>query len=496
MLSHFLHPQTMASAAVSALASAVWEGTALVFCVALLLRLFRGLSAAARSFIWLNVFLLLVFLHVIPHGFQRAALAAASGQTQSAVLNFNPVWSLVILGVWAMCSLFRAAQLMLSAVRVHRLAARAVAVDMDDELKPLLQIKSDGWLSGRGSRGAAELCVSPDVERPSVLGFFHPRVLLPPALMEELSESELRQVLVHEMEHLRRGDDWTNLVQKVALVFFPLNPALLWVERRLCSERELACDDSVLRIGGARKAYAICLTHLAEYARFRRSLSLVLGAWEKQSELVRRVHRILRQPGENMSRWQTAALTSGLIAGVLAGGLGLSRSPQVVSFTAPAASEDAAIVPAGHFRAVNAVRLVPQAHEQLLKAEMPAAPREPSGREPSGHEPGGQIGSGMAIGAVNPSGAARPATVRHAVQRQPRRGPVESRQAWLLMTEWSGDEVSQRVVFTVAHTGRNADRDGHAIEKNIDQEKLKQPQIRRVTYAAVPLIDGWLIIQI
>jgi beta-lactamase regulating signal transducer with metallopeptidase domain len=28
---------------------------------------------------------------------------------------------------------------------------------------------------------------------------------------------------MHEMEHLRRADDWTNLLQKLALVFFPLN---------------------------------------------------------------------------------------------------------------------------------------------------------------------------------------------------------------------------------------------------------------------------------
>ena len=59
---------------------------------------------------------------------------------------------------------------------------------------------------------------------------------------------------MHEMEHLRRGDDWTNLLQKAGLVFFPLNPASFWVERRLCAERELACDDCVLRSSGARKA--------------------------------------------------------------------------------------------------------------------------------------------------------------------------------------------------------------------------------------------------
>ena len=76
--------------------------------------------------------------------------------------------------------------------------------------------------------------------RPSVLGFFRPRILVPPELLKALSPRELRQVVVHEMEHLHRADDWTNLLQKVGLVLFPLNPVLLWVERRLCAERELA----------------------------------------------------------------------------------------------------------------------------------------------------------------------------------------------------------------------------------------------------------------
>ena len=64
------------------------------------------------------------------------------------------------------------------------------------------------------------------------------------------------------MEHLRRADDWTNLLQKLGLVLFPLNPVLLWVEHRLCAERELACDDRVVSSIAGRKAYALCLTHL------------------------------------------------------------------------------------------------------------------------------------------------------------------------------------------------------------------------------------------
>ena len=111
-----------------------------------------------------------------------------------------------------------------------------------------------GAAGGWARRPGAQLCTSDEVARPSVLGFFRPRILVPPALLEALTPQELQQVVLHEMEHLRRGDDWTNLLQKIGLVLFPLNPVLVWVERRLCAERELACDDRVMQsAAGARR---------------------------------------------------------------------------------------------------------------------------------------------------------------------------------------------------------------------------------------------------
>ena len=102
-----------------------------------------------------------------------------------------------------------------------------------------------GLLGGSGRR--AELCLSDEVDRPSVVGFFRPRILLTPELFACLSAAELEQVVLHEMEHVRRYDDWTNLLQKLSLALVPLHPVLLWVERRMCLERELACDDRVMR---------------------------------------------------------------------------------------------------------------------------------------------------------------------------------------------------------------------------------------------------------
>ena len=223
-----------AAMAVSALASAVWEGAVLAACVYFCLQMFPTLSAAARSVVWLNVFVLLVLLQFVP---AMGPQVSAGNALRPAPFELDLGWSFAIAGAWGILSLLRAVQLIWSAIRSSGLAQRATAIDAGDALLALLEVRAAGpklSRSGKISR-VAELCLSDEVERPSVFGFFHPRILLPAALMERLTPQELEQVVVHEMEHLRRSDDWTNLFQKIALMVFPLNPALLWVERRLCA---------------------------------------------------------------------------------------------------------------------------------------------------------------------------------------------------------------------------------------------------------------------
>ena len=173
------------------------------------------------------------------------------------------------------------------------------------------------WWFARGSR-PVEVRLSDAVDAPSVLGFFRPAVIVPRSLWSELAPSELKQIILHEMAHLDRGDDWTNLLQKLLRALSPLNPALFWAERHLCLERERACDDAVLDAAGNARAYATCLTKLAENRLVKRAALLAPGLWKRHSELAERVENILhrrRSLGPMLSR------------GLVAAGLMLSLSP-------------------------------------------------------------------------------------------------------------------------------------------------------------------------
>lgn len=451
-----LHTTMLLSApAVSALISAVWEGTVLAGCVALCLRLLPRLSAASRSLIWMNVFLLLVLLHFVPAFTGRDSTGApVSVSSAHSVGPLHPFhldlrFSYGVAALWALLSLWRGTQLILSAIHLRRLAHRATPIDVDAALAALLR-------DGHEGRRAAQLCTSAEVERPSVFGFFRPRILVPPALIERLSPAELRQVALHEMEHLRRADDWTNLLQKIGLVLFPLNPVLLWVERRLCRERELACDDRVLRSGGARKAYALCLTRLAEFSILRRNLTLALGAWERQAELVRRVHRVLRRPHLSMGVRQARLVSGALIAGLLGGAIALARSPQLVNFVAPPSSAlDAQNRQPAVFRDVS-----------LRQNEI----RQSSVQRPEATPHMVNVNAVLSQRPA-PSLSAPNRTPRHVAMRNVKQHTAQSRQQWLVLTQWQEDEAPQGAVIAV-------DLETHT------------------SYAAVPMGNGWLIVQI
>ncbi|HEY0786949.1 MAG TPA: M56 family metallopeptidase, partial [Acidobacteriaceae bacterium] len=184
------HSARAASSFAAALAAATWKGMLLAMLVALCLRLLPQITAPARSIVWTTVFALIVLLHFAPLPSAGAAHAGVAVDQR---------WSLGIAGLWVLLSLHRAVQLGAGAARLGRLARRATPVDCGRACAHLL---------ARTSR-KVQVCTTEAVDRPSLAGFFSPRILLPPSLLAALSAAELEQILLHETEHLRRRDDWT-----------------------------------------------------------------------------------------------------------------------------------------------------------------------------------------------------------------------------------------------------------------------------------------------
>jgi beta-lactamase regulating signal transducer with metallopeptidase domain len=468
-LMNFVHGFEGVSENVSRLAatsfvSGLWQGLVLAAGVALCLRLLPKTSAAVRFSIWTAVFAVLALLPLVHASMLRAGGGVAG---HAGVVQVDVRWSFAIAALWLVASLIRAAELGMDVVRLHGIWKRATPVETS----------FDEALAAAGRR-RVQVCTSVDVDRPSVIGFFSPRILLPEDVYARLTAAELEQIVLHEAGHLRRADDWINLLQKVSLVAVPLNPVLLWVERRLCLERELACDDDVLRWTKAPKAYATCLTNLAEHRINRRVAALSLGAWERRSELARRVHSILRQ-GEGMGKTQARVVMAGLMLAMVGGAAGLSRCPQFVSFSpVDAGNSSSASVAArsltGNLQAgYQPVVFHPRgvAHERLLNASMPVASMNRTA-QPLRRVVAKRRRTAAAL--VRSNVSLRSGVLRRSDTLQ-RAG--EQGQGWVVLTSWSAQERSG-VVLTVS------------------EERDSFSSAFSSSYAAVPTQSGWLVIQL
>jgi beta-lactamase regulating signal transducer with metallopeptidase domain len=149
-----------------------------------------------------------------------------------------------------------------------------------------------------GVHGNIRLRLSHNVTSPAVCGLFHPVILIPGTLLEQLSWEKLRAVLIHELAHIKRGDLWINCVQTFLQIAYFYNP-FVWIAyvivRRI---REQAVDEMVLvALGDQAKSYSNTLIDIAEMTFSRPALSLrLVGVVESKKALSQRIKHILYHP--------------------------------------------------------------------------------------------------------------------------------------------------------------------------------------------------------
>ena len=253
--------------------------------------------------------------------------SSGAAMAQRSEITMPASWALYIFAAWLLLAAAGLLRVGLGFWHLHRLRKGCVPVDVA-ALDPVLGKTLEEFDSPR----PAKLCVSDRLRVPTAIGFTKPLVVIPSWTMGELSAAELNPILLHELAHLRRRDDWTNLVQKIlgALLFF--HPAVWWIEKKLALEREMACDDMVLASTTTPRAYAECLVSLAEKSFLRRGFALAQAAVDRLRNVSLRVAQILDVNRPRATRvWRPAPVLVGGVSLVCL--VALSHAPtRLVSF--------------------------------------------------------------------------------------------------------------------------------------------------------------------
>ncbi len=338
-----------------AFVAGLWQGLVIALMAAALCRLLPHASPSLRHGMLLALFASALILPWI-------ALTGAPGGEAAEGLQITPWISDFVALLWLSFAAIRAIQLYLAWRHLCGVRRRSTPIEVQ------------GLAELQGGRRSVVLCSSVEVDSPSILGFGTPRLLLPDWMVPQLSEMDMQQIALHECEHLRRGDDWTNFLLQVGIMLAPLNPALLWINSRIRLQRELAVDAAVVAQTSQPISYANCLTRFAEQRRQRGRVRLALAALGRRSELIERVQILLSRP----SFWtgpQSAWAAGTASVALLTLGIAMARAPHFVHVgrldreiqTSQLPATDvppAAVVPVGASGApfvTSAARMVPTA---------------------------------------------------------------------------------------------------------------------------------------
>jgi len=140
-----------------------------------------------------------------------------------------------------------------------------------------------------------EVLVSESVRGPLVTGVGRVAVLIPPEACF-WSENRRDAVLIHELAHVGRGDLTAQLAAQALATLHWFNPLAWHALAAMRRERELACDEEVLRAGMPPLAYATELVAIAVAGNVNPIPAAALSM-ARRSELEGRLSAVLaRQP--------------------------------------------------------------------------------------------------------------------------------------------------------------------------------------------------------
>ena len=318
---------SIAQAQVARIAASLIVGSGVAFAGALALRLASRISAGARY--WLALLLMFSVALIV--------LRPVTGQVHSSevssipALHLTAAWARYIFFAWAAIALAGLLRVASGILVVHRLKSASRLLNQSEMPASIAQLLSKARRFGR----PISLYSSARVPVPAAVGFLRPAVVIPEWMIgsSELSADDLDALVLHELAHLARWDDWANLIQKIVKAMLFFHPAVWWLDSRVAAEREMACDDAVLRATHDARAYARCLARVAEQTYVRRTLALAQAAVGRLRQTSARVKRLLAGPAENAHGWKPAVAVSLLAAVAIAGGF--CRTPELISFNSP-----------------------------------------------------------------------------------------------------------------------------------------------------------------
>ena len=114
-----------------------------------------------------------------------------------------------------------------------------------------------------GIKRKVSIWYSSKITSPMTFGFFKPVILLPLALVSNLSLQDTESLIIHELTHIKNNDYFLNWILVITETIFFFNPFITAMGNRIRLEREKNCDTHVLQFNYHAIGYAETLLKAA-----------------------------------------------------------------------------------------------------------------------------------------------------------------------------------------------------------------------------------------
>lgn len=151
------------------------------------------------------------------------------------------------------------------------------------ELKVFTEIKTLQF----GIKKKVELWLSNTILTPVTFGYFKPVILLPVALVNQITLQQAETLILHELTHIRTNDYLLNWFLLAAETIFFFNPFLVSLCKKVRLEREKNCDLNVVCFTSAPALYA---ETLLQAERMKQGVPVFqLAAVNRKKQLLQRI---------------------------------------------------------------------------------------------------------------------------------------------------------------------------------------------------------------
>lgn len=303
----------------------LWQGVLIALGLAAALRLVprrfanTRYSLAGLALTACLVFPLLTFLHLqhTPPAALAASLAVVADSGGPVLAGAAPTvdgsWLALLFPWLTHCWLLGVLLLSTKMALEYRQVRRLVGHDVRPVAPELLR-QCAALAEALGVRRGWRLLESLEVDVPMVIGWFHPVILLPAAIVTGLKPEQIAMILSHELAHVRRHDYLVNLVQTAAEILLFFHPAVWWISRQMRNEREHCCDDIAVGLCRDPIGYARTLADTEELRHTHRAFAVAATG----GDLKLRVTRLFSQHTCHPN-WGSRSLVALCLMGLLLG---------------------------------------------------------------------------------------------------------------------------------------------------------------------------------